>query len=285
MAYRDCGCLFVVSTPIGNLDDITFRAIETLKRVDLVLSESVTKTRNLLRHYSIPTPVASYRDSNADEMIPKVIAMLSDGKSVAIVAEAGTPGISDPGRRLVAEAHRAGCRVTPIPGPSSLTAAVSVAGVDVGKFLFEGFLPRQSSKRRKRLLELASQNVPLIFFEAPHRLFESLNDMYEIFGDRLCVVAREMTKIHEEIISGRLSEMIQRFKECEPRGEFVVICEGSKGSASEITSQIADEAYALVLAGYKKRQAARLISEKYGVRVRDIYQHMLFAEGRRKNES
>ncbi len=284
MAHPDRGCLFVVSTPIGNLDDITFRAIETLKKVSLILSESVTKTRNLLRRYAISTPLASYRESNADRMIPRVVEILANGKSVAIVAEAGTPGISDPGRRLVAEAYRAGSKVIPIPGPSSLTAAISISGLDMSRFIFDGFLPRQSGKRRRRLAELKDHGMPIVFFEAPHRLIESLNDMYEVFGDRFCVVAREMTKIHEEIIRGNLSEIINRFQEHEPRGEFVVICEGSEKSASEITSQIIDEAFALISAGYRKREAARLVSAKYGIKARDVYQNMLLAERRRRHE-
>lgn len=285
MAHPGRGCVFVVSTPIGNLSDITFRAIETLKRADLILSESVTKTRNLLDHYSISTPVASYRESNAKQMIPKILEMLSGGKSVAIVAEAGTPGISDPGRRLVAKAHQAGYRVIPVPGPSSLTAAVSVAGIGDGRFLFEGFLPRRASQRRQRLLELSDQDVAIVFFEAPHRLIGSLNDMYEILGDRLCVVLREMTKIHEEIRSGRLSELLSYFSKTEPRGEFVIICEGKQADVSQITSTAVDEALELVWSGYKKRDAARIIARKHGLRARDVYQRMVAEENKRKGEN
>jgi 16S rRNA (cytidine1402-2'-O)-methyltransferase len=264
--------LFVVATPIGNLKDITLRAIEILSGADLVVSEHVRKTRNLLRHYGVKQNVASYREDNVARMIPSVLRALEEGRAVALVAEAGTPAISDPGRRLVAEARRAGFRVVPVPGASAVAAAVSVAGLDDPRFVFEGFLPRRSGKRRKRLLELAPDPRPLVVFEAPHRLLDCLKDMRSTLGDRTCLVAREMTKLHEEIISGFLSDAIAKFGESAPTGEFVIVIQGSpEGTGGQITPQVVEEAKELAAQGVKKARAARIVARKYGLKARDLY--------------
>ncbi|MGD8628260.1 MAG: 16S rRNA (cytidine(1402)-2'-O)-methyltransferase, partial [bacterium] len=191
--------MFVVATPIGNLEDITLRALEILKQVDLIASENVGKTRNLLKHFGIKTTVTSYREANSKRVIPRMMRMLGKGRSIALVSEAGTPGMSDPGRDLVREAMARGFSVIPIPGASAAIAAVSVSAMEKAQFVFEGFLPRRASKRRKRLEELSRTGLQLVLFEAPHRLVESLKDMLAVLGDRDCLVARELTKMHEQL--------------------------------------------------------------------------------------
>jgi len=218
--------LFVVATPIGNLKDITFRAIETLTKVDLIASENVRKTRNLLSHHGIKSTVISYREENSRRVIPRIIDALGKGRSVALVTEAGTPGISDPGRHLVEAAWRAGYTVVPVPGASAVVAALSVSGMDEPRYVFEGFLPRKNSKRRQRLRELADDVRQLVFFEAPHRLLKALGDMKDILGDRRCVVAREITKLHEDIEKASISSFIDKYTNRPPKGELVIVCEG-----------------------------------------------------------
>jgi 16S rRNA (cytidine1402-2'-O)-methyltransferase len=274
--------LYVVATPIGNLKDITARALEVLRGVDTVLSESVPKTRAMLRHYGIAARVASYREENAARMGEVVLGMLRAGRPVALVAEAGTPGVSDPGRRLVDAAWRGGFTVVPVPGASAAVAAVSVAGMQDGRFVFEGFLPRKRSKRRQRLAELAAEERPLVFFEAPHRLLECLADIEESLGDRTCVVAREITKLHEEIGKGPVSSFVARFTEREPRGEFVIVCEG-RASASAGGSERARaaslevavlEAAELVRGGLKKKLAAKAVAGRYDLDSSEVYKRL-----------
>jgi 16S rRNA (cytidine1402-2'-O)-methyltransferase len=276
MSHQQDNFLYVVATPIGNLKDMTFRAVEVLSDVDLIVSEHVRKTRNLLKHYGIKTNVISYREENALRVIPRILEKLEAGSAVALVAEAGTPGVSDPGRRLVNAARRAGFRVIPVPGASAAVAALSVAGTEDPRFVFEGFLPRRSAKRRKRLEELASETRSLVLFESPHRLMRCLEDMLATLGDRTCLVAREITKLHEEIATGRLSQFIGRFKGSKPRGEFVIVCEGSSvGPVSGVTSQAVEEAKALIKHGVKKLKAARITARKYGLRGPDLYEIIL----------
>jgi 16S rRNA (cytidine1402-2'-O)-methyltransferase len=271
--------LYVVATPIGNLADVTLRALEVLRSVDTVVSENVQKTRNLLRRYDITTRVLSYREENAERMGGVVLGMLERGKSVALVAEAGTPGVSDPGRQLVNAAWKRGFPVVPVPGASAAVAAISVAGMDEPRFVFEGFLPRRGGKRRQRLRELADDTRPLVLFEAPHRLVECLEDVKEVLGDRRCVVAREITKIHEEIARDRVSSFIARYTESRPIGEFVIVCEGSEGKGpacgeadlgNALEAAVA-EARDLVAGGARPREAAKAVARRCGLKTRDIY--------------
>jgi 16S rRNA (cytidine1402-2'-O)-methyltransferase len=271
--------LYVVATPIGNLADVTLRALEVLRGVDAVVSENVQKTRNLLARYDITTRVLSYREENAKRMGGVVLGMLERGESVALVAEAGTPGVSDPGRQLVDAAWRRGFAVVPVPGASAAVAAISVAGMDEPRFVFEGFLPRRGSKRRQRLGELAADSRPLVLFEAPHRLLECLEDIKEVLGDRRCVVAREITKIHEEVVRDRVSSFIARYTESRPIGEFVIVCEGSAGAGpgsgkadpGEALRAAVAEARELVAGGARAREAAKTVAKRRGLKARDIY--------------
>jgi 16S rRNA (cytidine1402-2'-O)-methyltransferase len=283
MPHRDAS-LFVVATPIGNLQDITLRALEVLAEVDLVVSENVRKTRNLLDHFGITTRVASYREENARRMGRVIVATLSSGKNVALVAEAGTPGVSDPGRLLVGTVRSEGFKVIPVPGPSALAAALSVAGMDEQRFAFEGFLPRRGSKRRQRLGDLAEDPRAIVVFEAPHRLVECLSDMLEILGDRPMVVCRELTKVYEEIDSGPVSHFVARYRAAQPVGEFVIICGGApaagggQAAAGSVSFERAlAEARELVAGGRRKTEAAKMIERKYRLRRGELYQALTTA--------
>jgi 16S rRNA (cytidine1402-2'-O)-methyltransferase len=271
MSRQPENSLYVVATPIGNLKDITIRALDILSDVDLVFSEHVRKTRNLLRHFGIKSTVLSYREENALRVIPRILKAIEAGKSVALVAEAGTPGISDPGRRLVEQARSAGVSVVPVPGASAVTAALSVAGMEDARFVFEGFLPRRAAKRRRRLAEIALDPRPLVLYESPHRLVACLEDVVAVLGDRRCLIAREMTKIHEEIIAGRVSELLARFRTEKPRGEFVVVCQGRSGDEpAEVMDRLREETKALIEEGMKKTKALRIVARKYGLKADDV---------------
>jgi 16S rRNA (cytidine1402-2'-O)-methyltransferase len=272
MSHRRNGSLFIVATPIGNLKDITIRALETLSSANLIVSENVRKTRRLLRHHDIGNKVMSYREENAKRMVPFLVDLMRAGKTIALVAEAGTPGISDPGRRLVDAVGVAGLKVVPVPGPSAVIAAVSAADMKEQRFAFEGFLPRQRSKRRQRLQDLADDRRQIVIYEAPHRLRQCLVDMKEVFGERTCVVAREITKLHEEIEKGTISAFVAKYSHSKPRGEFVLVCEGARTRVGQVPSdKIQEEAVRLAKQGIRKREIARMLSAKYGSTSRDVY--------------
>jgi 16S rRNA (cytidine1402-2'-O)-methyltransferase len=278
MCHQDAS-LFVVATPIGNLKDITLRALEVLGGVEIVVSENVRKTRNLLDHFGIKTRVMSYREENAGRMGKVIVRMLREGKSVAVVAEAGTPGVSDPGRLLVRTVRGEGFRVVPVPGASALAAAMSVAGMDEQRFAFEGFLPRRSSKRRQRLQEISGDCRAIVLFEAPHRILECLRDVLRTLGDRPCVVCREMTKLHEEVDAGPVSRLLAKYEATRPIGEFVVICGGATEAGSgalraqgvSFEAAVA-EARDLVAGGRKKTEAAKIVEKKYRLPRGELYQ-------------
>ena len=212
--------LYVVATPIGNLRDITLRALRVLGEVSLIAAEDTRTTRWLLSRYDIDTPCTSYHDHNRVSKLPVLLEALSQG-DVALVSDAGTPAISDPGAELAAAADSAGHTVVPIPGPSALTAALSVAGIDTAQFIYLGFLPRRGGPRRKLFESLIGERRAWVAFEAPHRLTETLTDMYETLGDRQVVVCRELTKLHEEVFRGTVAEALRHFSA--PKGEFTLI--------------------------------------------------------------
>ena len=218
------GTLYLVATPIGNLADITHRALQVLRDVELIACEDTRHTRKLLQHYAIDTKTISYHEHNEQQRAAELIELLKQGSDVAIVSDAGTPAISDPGFRLVRAAVENEITIVPLPGPSALISALVAAGLPTDQFFFGGFLPARSSARRARLDELRSVPGTLIFYEAPHRLAASLRDAHEILGEREAVVARELTKLHEEIRRGRLSELAEHYSTVEqPRGEIVLL--------------------------------------------------------------
>ncbi len=223
------GTLYIVSTPIGNLEDITLRALNVLKAVQIIAAEDTRHTQKLLRHYNIHTPQTSYHDHNKEEKGEILISKLKKGNDIALVSDAGTPGISDPGYYLINRAIEEGITVTPIPGPTASIAALSVSGLPTDSFVFEGFLPAKKVARQKRLRELSTERRTLILFETPHRLLPALKDLMELLGDRKIVLTRELTKIFEEVIRGKISEMIDKVEGRRLKGEITIILEGAKG--------------------------------------------------------
>ena len=218
----ETGSLFIISTPIGNLGDITYRAIEILRSVPLVAAEDTRHTRKLFSHYVISTPLISYYEHNEFSRIPKIVEHLNSGQDLGVVADAGTPGISDPAYRLVREAISIGSKVESIPGPSAVLAALVLSGLPTDRFIFEGFLPRKKG-RKKRMMNLGLETATVIIFENKIRLIKTLHDLFELLGERPAVVARELTKLHEEIIRGTLTDCIEYFSSNPPKGECIIL--------------------------------------------------------------
>jgi 16S rRNA (cytidine1402-2'-O)-methyltransferase len=265
------GTLYIVATPIGNLEDITLRAIRTLKEVDIIAAEDTRHTQTLLRHFTINTPLTSYHEHNERAKTVQLVARLERGESAALVSDAGTPGISDPGYRLVLEATRLGIRVVPIPGPSALIAALSTSGLPTDGFNFRGFLPARKRERRSKLQELRLERYSIIVYETPHRLKESLDDIREIFGDRRMVMGREITKVHEEFLRGRISEVIAEVSRREIRGEVTLIIEGCFDADPPAEEALREEIARLAAAGLRVKEIAEVLGEKYGYSKRQIY--------------
>jgi len=221
------GSIYIVSTPIGNLADISLRAIDILKTVDLIACEDTRQTSKILNHYKIKNKMTPYHDHNKEYKTSSLIDLIKKGNSIALVSDAGTPGISDPGFYLIREAIKNDINISPIPGPSALTAATVASGMEIDRFLFEGYLPRKKG-RLKRLKELAAYKVTIVIFEGPHRVLKTLRDLRDTLGDRKAAIGRELTKVHEEFIRGNLSVLIANFSERKPKGEFVILIEGNK---------------------------------------------------------
>jgi 16S rRNA (cytidine1402-2'-O)-methyltransferase len=231
MNINSLGQLYVVATPIGNLKDITLRALEILKSVDCIVAEDTRHSQALLLHFAINTPLTALHEHNERERTDKLLERLQKGESIALISDAGTPLISDPGYHLVREARLKGLSVTPVPGPCAAIAALSVAGVATDRFLFEGFLPAKSLARTQRLTELLRETRTIVFYEAPHRILDSLQTMREVWGnEKPAVIARELTKVYETITTGTLLELCEFVKRDpnQQRGEMVVIVEGTK---------------------------------------------------------
>jgi len=217
----------VVATPIGNLEDVTRRALRILSEVDLIAAEDTRQTRKLLDYYQISTPQTSYHKFNIQAKTNYLIKLLKEGQKIALVSDAGMPGISDPGYELVRESVNQGIRVTGIPGPSALITALAISGLPTGKFIFLGFLPKKPGKRRKALKELIDFEGTIVLYESPYRLVKCLQDILATLGDRKVAVARELTKVYEEVVRGKASEVLEKFDKKAPKGEVVVLIEGS----------------------------------------------------------
>lgn len=220
------GILYIVSLPIGNLEDITLRALRILKEVDLIAAEDTRHTRKLLSRYDIHKPIVSYHEHNETQMDKLLITKLSEGANIALVSDSGTPVISDPGHTIVNACIKEGIKIVPIPGPSSLLASVVVSGFPLHNFVYEGFLPPKKMRRIKKLISLSDEKRTMVFFETPHRLTKSLNDLLEVFGDREIVIANDLTKMFEEIYRGSISGAIKKYNESKPKGEFTLVVKG-----------------------------------------------------------
>ena len=269
------GILYVVATPIGNLEDVTLRALRVLREVSLIAAEDTRRTARLLQHYSISTRTTSLHEHNERTKTAALISRLQDGESIALVSDAGTPVISDPGAHLVAEAHRAGVPVEPVPGPNAAIAALSASGIADGSFLFAGFPPSRSKARQEWLTRMAAQPHTLVLYEAPHRIRLTLEDMLHVLGDRPIALARELTKIHSELVVRPISEHLK--KGVAERGEYTLIIPAMKGSRStdaELPTprQMWSEFGELTKNGaVSRRHAIKMLSQRYGVSNRTIF--------------
>lgn len=278
------GTLYLVATPIGNLEDITHRAIRILREVKIIACEDTRHTRKLLNHYGIDTRTVSYHEHNERDRAAELLKQLETGVDVAVVSDAGTPGISDPGFQLARCAIEAGVQVVPIPGPSALVSALITSGLPTDEFFFGGFLPARSGARRARLAELRSLSATLVFYEAPHRIAATLRDAREILGEREAVVARELTKMHEEIARGRLSELGERFSSREhARGEMVLIIDRTEiKSATEEKAavSIGELVSAFENDGLDHRAAIKKAARELGLSRDEAYRRLVAERGR-----
>ena len=269
------GILYVIATPIGNLEDISQRAVRLLNQVDLIAAEDTRHSGNLLRHLGIHCPMISLHEHNEQQQVERVLAELEQGRSVALISDAGTPLVSDPGYRLVQAAHARGVPVSPVPGPSSVIAALSVAGLPTDRFAFEGFLPAKQAARQKALAALAREPRTLVFFESPRRVLDALADMAAAFGvDRPAAMARELTKAFETIRQGSLGELLD-WLQAHPeqqRGEFVLLVAGWRGKDAQDGQQGAEQTLRVLMAELPLRQAARLAAELTGLPRNQLYE-------------
>ncbi|MFN8474111.1 MAG: 16S rRNA (cytidine(1402)-2'-O)-methyltransferase [Anaerolineae bacterium] len=265
------GTLYIVATPIGNLEDMSFRAVRVLREVAVIAAEDTRTTRRLLTHFDIHTPLTSYHEYTEPAKIERLLDRLGEG-DMALVSEAGMPGISDPGAPLIAAAIRRGIRVVPVPGASALLSALAVSGLPTEAFTYLGFLPRRPSDRRSAIGAAAALPYTLVWFETPHRLRDALADLYAILGDRPIAVARELTKLYEEVWRGTLGDAVAHFAAVEPRGEFTLVV----GGAPAVTD-VWDEAAvrvaldAALASGKRGREAARSVAQDAGWSTRDVY--------------
>jgi 16S rRNA (cytidine1402-2'-O)-methyltransferase len=265
------GTLYVVGTPIGNLEDISLRALRILGEVGLIAAEDTRKTRKLLTHFKIETPFTSYHEHNKLTKLDELLSTLQH-KDVALVSEAGMPGLSDPGYELIEAAIARGIPVVPVPGPSALITALVVSGLPTDSFLYLGFLPRRQKERRQLLASLAGERRTLVAFEAPHRLFASLADLKDVLGDRRIALARELTKVHEEVWRGSVSQALAHFEENPPRGEFTLVIEGAREErVAWDEGQVMEALVELLTEGVERKEAVKIVSELAGWPKREVY--------------
>ena len=264
------GTLFVVGTPIGNLGDMTQRATATLAGVDLVAAEDTRRSGRLLDGLGIRKPLISLFEGNERERTPELLARLREGKNIGLVTDGGMPAVSDPGFRLVRACSEEGIDVRVVPGPSAAIAALVVSGLPTDRFVFEGFLPRKQGERERRLAELADDRRTLILFESPLRVQILLRDALVAFGDRQMVIARELTKLHEQVIRGSVSEVLSKLGDAELKGEVVVVIHGAEEAVHDLEACV-EEARELLAEGMRKRDAAHAVADRHGVSANDIY--------------
>jgi 16S rRNA (cytidine1402-2'-O)-methyltransferase len=279
------GCLYIVGTPIGNLEDITLRALRILKEVDLIACEDTRHTQKLLSHYNISKALVSYHEHNEMTRSPELLIQLEQGAKIALVSDAGMPLVSDPGYRLVTLCVRHRIPVVPVPGPSAVLAALAAAGLPNEEFLFVGFLPQRSGERRRMLDHLRIEERTMIFYEAPHRLAESIADVQEILGDRPACIAREVTKIHEEFLRGKLSQLVESLADRPARGEITLIVGPPEPSAAtgqaDSTQSLSDRVDELIRqAKLDRKEALKLAAKERGLTRRAAYDQLV--EGKAK---
>lgn len=276
------GKLFLCATPIGNLEDITFRVVRTLKEVDLIAAEDTRNSIKLLNHFEIKTPMTSYHEYNKIEKAKTLIAEMKAGKNIALITDAGTPGISDPGEELVKMCYEAGVEVTSLPGPAACITALTLSGLPTRRFSFEAFLPADKKERKQILEEMKQETRTIICYEAPHHLVKTLKELLETLGDRKCTICRELTKRYETAFQTTLASALSHYQEEPPKGECVVVIEGKSRQEilenerekwQELTIEEHMEVY--LSQGKDKKEAMKLVAKDRGVSKRDIYQALL----------
>ena len=276
------GKLFLCATPIGNLEDITFRVLRTLKKVDLIAAEDTRNSIKLLNHFDIHTPMTSYHEYNKIDKARTLIEKMQQGQNIALITDAGTPGISDPGEKLVAMCYESGIEVTSLPGPAACITALTLSGLSTRRFAFEAFLPSDKKERRAVLEELKDETRTIILYEAPHRLVKTLAELYEVLGNRRITLCRELTKRYETAFRSTLEELLTYYGKEEPKGECVLVIEGR--SRKEMEEEAQQEWSAMPLQehmayyenqGIARKEAMKLVAKDRGVGKRDIYQQLL----------
>ncbi len=276
------GKLYLCATPIGNLEDITFRVLRTLKEVDLIAAEDTRNSIKLLNHFEIKTPMTSYHEFNKIEKAYQLVDRMREGKNIALITDAGTPGISDPGEDIVRICYEEGIEVTSLPGPAACITALTMSGLPTRRFAFEAFLPRDKKERAAVLKQLKNETRTMIIYEAPHHLIKTLEELFEILGDRKITVCRELTKRYEEKTLTTISECLNYYKENEPRGEYVLVIDGKTFKEMEEEERKAWETMSLEehmamyeAQGTSHKEAMKLVAKDRGISKRDVYQALL----------
>lgn len=273
--------LYICGTPIGNMEDITLRAIRILGEVDLIAAEDTRQSVKLLNHFDIKTPLTSYYEHNKEVKGPQLIKMLKEGKNIALVTDAGMPGISDPGEDLVKLCYENNIGVTIVPGPTAVITALVLSGLNTRSYIFEGFLPKNKKQRHEVLEKLKNETRTAVFYESPHHLLNTLKDIYKYAGNRQVAVERELTKRHETVNKGNLSEIIDYFEENEPKGEFVIVLDGidsEEVKAAEISkiskTSIKDHFNSYISQGMDEKTAMKQVAKDRGIGKRDVYKEL-----------
>lgn len=276
------GKLYLCATPIGNLEDMTYRVVRTLKEVDLIAAEDTRNSIKLLNHFEIKTPMTSYHEYNKIDKGHYLVGQLLEGKNIALITDAGTPGISDPGEELVAMCYEAGIEVTSLPGAAACITALTLSGLSTRRFAFEAFLPSDKKEKKKVLQELVNETRTLILYEAPHRLVRTLEELYQVLGDRRITVCRELTKKHETAFRTTLSQALEWYTQNEPKGECVLVVEGKDRKELEQEEQKKWEEMSLeehmeyyVQQGIDRKEAMKKVAKDRGISKRDVYQELL----------
>ncbi len=277
-----CGTLYLCATPIGNLEDISFRVIRTLREVDLIAAEDTRHTIKLLNHFEIKTPMTSYHEYNKVDKAKYLVEKMREGTNVALVTDAGTPGISDPGEELVRQCYEAGISVTSLPGPAACIVALTLSGMNTRRFCFEAFLPSDKKEKQRILEELKEETRTIILYEAPHRLVRTLEEIREVLGDRRITLCRELTKKYEETWQGTIGEALIRYESEEPKGECVLVIEGKSFLEKEEERKQAWEEMSVEehvafyeRSGMERKEAMRMAAKDRGISKRDVYQKLM----------